>query len=57
MFSIFTIIPRRQIYHEDDISEVCITSSVLMVEEDLNALDPLLWNCNHELQEVCIQHS
>ena len=57
MFSIFTIMPKRQIYHEDDIPEVCISSSVLIVEEDLNALDPLLWNCNHELQEVCNQHN
>lgn len=52
MFSIFMIMPRRQIYPSDHISEVCGSSSVLIIEEDANALDPLLWNCDHGLQEV-----
>ena len=52
IFSIFTIMPRRQIYHKDCISEVCVSSSVLIVEEDVTALDPLLWNCDDELQVV-----
>ena len=40
------MMPRRQIYPEDCVPEVCGSSSVLIVEEDANALDPLLWNCS-----------
>lgn len=55
MFTIFTMAPRKQIYPKDSLSEICASSSLLIVEEDANALDPLLWNCDHGSQEVSNQ--
>ena len=47
-FSIFMMRPRRRLNEEEAISDVCVSPTVLVVEEDSNAIDPLLWVIDHD---------
>ena len=44
--------PQRRLNEEEAIDDVCVSPAVLVVEEDDNAMDPLLWVIDESHSEL-----